>query len=260
MKTSEFLSWAESKWPASSAEEWDNPGLITGHPDDDHSRVLITVDITREVLDEAIAKDCSLIVAHHPLLLGGIESLREDSYKGSLLAKAIRSNVTMFSAHTNADIVSDGVSESLAKAFGLSELSAIGGGAVGHGRVGRIKPQTLGEFLELIRTQIPSTAKGISFIGDKEATIETVALVAGSGMGFAELVNADAFITSDIKHHPAVDFKQQSMLDGSHALIEISHYAAESVWLGSLAAQLSETGLRVITSTINTDPWDGVIR
>jgi putative NIF3 family GTP cyclohydrolase 1 type 2 len=78
-------------------------------------------------------------------------------------------------------------------------------------------------------------------------------------MSFVGQVQADVFITSDAKHHPALDFKEQAKIT-SGALIEISHYAAESIWLSGLSEQLSALGLEVVVSTINTDPWDGVFK
>ena len=260
MKTAEFLSWANKTWPESEAEDWDNPGLITGDLATEHSRVLLAVDITNDVLDEAIKNDCSLVVAHHPLLLGGVDSLREDLFKGQLLAKAIRNNLTLFAAHTNADIVSGGVSDSLAKKLGMRETHAIDGNSVGHGRVGRVRKQSLKDLTQKIIEEIPSTARGVSFIGDLEMQIESVALVAGSGMSFVDQVSADVFITSDVKHHSALDFKEQVSLGGPKALIDISHFAAESVWLEGLSMQITDIGLEAIVSEINTDPWDGVIR
>jgi dinuclear metal center YbgI/SA1388 family protein len=258
MKTSEFLSWAESVWPISASEDWDNPGLISGSLDSEHSKVLVTVDITNEVLQEALDSHCTLVIAHHPLLLGGIDSLRQDLYKGALLAKAIKNDVSLFAAHTNADVVSGGVSDSLAKKFGIENTTALDGNPEGHGRVGKITPQKLSKFLETIKKALPETARGISFIGNPEMQVQTVAVVAGSGMSFVNEVSADVFITSDIKHHPALDFKQQS--NSEKALVEISHYSAESIWLEGVSKQLLASGLEVVISKTNTDPWDGVFR
>ena len=259
MRTADFLDWAESVWPASSAEAWDNPGLISGSLEQSHSRALATIDITNDVLDEAINADCSLIIAHHPLLLGGIETLRQDTYKGKLLAKAIKNDIALFSAHTNADVAVDGVSDLLANKLGIENVMALDGTDVGHGRIGTIRPQSLLALLENIKAQIPKTAKGIAYIGDPGSTIETVALVAGSGIGFANEIKADVFITSDIKHHPALDLKEQAKIGGISALVDISHFAAESIWLEGLVRQLSTIGLEALVSKTNTDPWDGVL-
>jgi len=260
MKTTEFIAWASSAWPEGLAEEWDNPGLISGSLDAEHSKALVTVDITAEVIDEAINQGCSLIVAHHPLLLGGIDSLREDLYKGSILATAIKHDIVLFAAHTNADVVSGGVSDALAKALGIENPRALDGNTEGHGRVGNVSPRTLGQLLEDVRNAIAPTAKPIAYIGDLDMPVETVALVAGSGMSFSDVADADVFITSDIKHHPALDFKQQQLISGPRALIDISHYGAESIWLRTLAEQLENLGLDTSISKVNTDPWDGVIQ
>ena len=259
MRTAEFLLWAESRWPAELAETWDNPGLITGDLDQNHHRVLLSVDITFEVLEQAIAEKCSLIVAHHPLLLGGIETIREDLYKGKLLALAIRNDVSLFAAHTNADVVKNGVSEALAKAIGLKNLTALNGMETGHGRVGEIDKTTLSALVEHLGSVLPKTNRGISYIGNQDQSIEKVALVAGSGMGFADSVDADVFITSDVKHHPALDFKQQATIR-SQSLVEISHFAAESVWLEVAAEEIRGLGLEAIISSVNTDPWDGNLK
>ncbi len=259
MKTTEFITWASSAWPEALAEEWDNPGLISGSLDAEHSKALVTVDITAEVVDEAIKQGCSLIVAHHPLLLGGIDSLRQDDYKGSILATAIKHDIVLFAAHTNADVVSGGVSDALAKSLGIKNPRALDGNTEGHGRVGNVSPRTLGQLLEDVRNIISPTAKPIAFIGELDMPIETVALVAGSGMSFSDAADADVFITSDIKHHPALDFKQQQLISGPKALIDISHYGAESIWLRNLADQLENLGLDASISKVNTDPWDGVV-
>jgi dinuclear metal center YbgI/SA1388 family protein len=259
MKIVEFLRWAETIWPLDSAEEWDNPGLISGSTDAEVSKVLLTVDITEQVVQEAIDAGCDFIFAHHPLLLGGLDSLRQDNFKGRILALAITNQIGLFAAHTNADIVTNGVSDALAEKLGLTAAVALDGAEEGHGRMGRVRPQTLESLLATIKQEIPASAKGIAFIGALDMKVETVALVAGSGMGFAPLVSADVFITSDVKHHPALDFKEQAQMD-NRALVEISHYAAESIWLERLAEQLSKAGLQSVISKVNTDPWDGVVK
>ena len=259
MRTAEFLAWAESRWPSELAEAWDNPGLISGNLEKNHQRVMLSVDITLEVVEQAIAQECTLLVAHHPLLMGGIETLREDLYKGKLLTSAIKNDVSLFAAHTNADVVENGVSDSLAKAIGLRNVTALDGQKEGHGRVGEVDKTTLADFIQRLRALLPETTRGISYIGNLDQSIETVALVAGSGMSFVDSVSADVFVTSDVKHHPALDFKQQARIE-PRSLVEISHFAAESVWLEVAAEEIRALGLEAIISTVNTDAWDGNLK
>ena len=93
----------EKLWPLSGAEDWDTPGLVTGNPSQRVSRVLLTVDVTSEIITESIDGEFDLVLAHHPYLLRGVNSLAESFAKGATLSNAIRAGVSIFSAHTNAD-------------------------------------------------------------------------------------------------------------------------------------------------------------
>ena len=131
----DLLETLEQLWPISGADEWDAPGLVSGSLDSRISRILLTVDVTDEILDEALDGGFDLIIAHHPLLLRGIKTASEETSKGRILARAIRGNVAIFAAHTNADITARGVSAALASAFGLeNSLPLIPTGPnIGHG-------------------------------------------------------------------------------------------------------------------------------
>ena len=83
----------ESLWPVSGAEAWDAPGLIAGSSQDRISRVLLTVDVTSEVIEEAIDGGFDLVLAHHPFIMRGVTTVAESTSKGSVLTKAIRSGV-----------------------------------------------------------------------------------------------------------------------------------------------------------------------
>lgn len=107
--------------PLSLQESYDNAGLLCGNPNNSVSSILLTTDITEEVLDEAIAEGHNLIISHHPLMLQGIKNLRADSYVQRCLIKAIRNNLNLYSAHTNLDAVMQGVSGRMADKLQLTE-------------------------------------------------------------------------------------------------------------------------------------------
>ena len=121
---SQLLARFETLWPLTGAEEWDAPGLVSGEAKQRISRVLLTVDVTSEIVEEAIDGGFDLILAHHPFMLRGITSASEDTSKGSTLAKAIRANLAIYAAHTNADIVEAGVSDVLAMSLGVQNAKA----------------------------------------------------------------------------------------------------------------------------------------
>ncbi len=260
MTLSNLLASFEKLWPKESAEDWDRPGLMVGNPSQEINKVLLAVDVTSEVIDQAIQTGCQLLLTHHPMLLRGVHELGELTLKGNLVAKAIKSGLAIFSAHTNADIAQGGVSQSLAQALELRNLAPLDA-VSGHGIVGDVDEIKLIDYARKISRAIPATAQGIRVAGDSEKLISRVGLVAGAGDGFlnvASLAGIDLFITSDLRHHPAQDFIEQSKLTDGPALIDIAHWAAEWVWLDQAAAQLSgiHRDVEFIVSDLRTDPWD----
>ena len=260
MTLSNLLASFERLWPKDSAEDWDRPGLMVGNPSQEIKKVLLAVDVTSEVIDQAIQTGCHLLLTHHPMLLRGVHELGELTLKGNLVAKAIKSGLAIFSAHTNADIAQGGVSQSLAQALELRNLAPLDA-VSGHGIVGDIDEIKLIDYARKISRAIPATAQGIRVAGDSEKLISRVGLVAGAGdsfLGMASLAGIDLFITSDLRHHPAQDFIEQSKLTDGPALIDIAHWAAEWVWLDQAAAQLAgiHRDVEFIVSDLRTDPWD----
>lgn len=260
MTLSNLLASFEKLWPKESAEDWDRPGLMVGNPSQEINKVLLAVDVTSEVIDQAIQTGCQLLLTHHPMLLRGVHELGELTLKGNLVAKAIKSGLAIFSAHTNADIAQGGVSQSLAQALELRNLAPLDA-VSGHGIVGDVDEMKLIDYARKISRAIPATAQGIRVAGDSEKLISRVGLVAGAGdsfLGMASLAGIDLFITSDLRHHPAQDFIEQSKLTDGPALIDIAHWAAEWVWLDQAAAQLAgiHRDVEFIVSDLRTDPWD----
>lgn len=260
MTLSNLLASFEKLWPKESAKDWDRPGLMVGNPSQEINKVLLAVDVTSEVIDQAIQTGCQLLLTHHPMLLRGVHELGELTLKGNLVAKAIKSGLAIFSAHTNADIAQGGVSQSLAQALELRNLAPLDA-VSGHGIVGDVDEIKLIDYARKISRAIPATAQGIRVAGDSEKLISRVGLVAGAGdsfLGMASLAGIDLFITSDLRHHPAQDFIEQSKLTDGPALIDIAHWAAEWVWLDQAAAQLAgiHRDVEFIVSDLRTDPWD----
>jgi dinuclear metal center YbgI/SA1388 family protein len=260
---SQILEKFEGFWPEAHADDWDRVGLVTGSPNQGITKVLVAVDLTTSVIEEAKSLGAELILTHHPVLLKGVNYLGEDSLKGSLITKLIRSNIACFSAHTNADVQTDGASSQMARAFGLNNLRPLVPSAVGfgHGVIGELaSSKTLLEFSKVVETALPSTARGVAIAGDSNTPIKTVAICSGAGdafIGNAIASDADVFVTSDLRHHPVLDALQTPRGNRrALTLIDVSHYAAESLWIASAIARLKElSGLQAVPSTVITDPW-----
>ena len=133
-------------WPEDTAADWDRVGLTVGHELAPVKKIMLALDAVQSTVSEALETDVDLLLTHHPLLLRGITSVTENTAKGALLAQMIRGNCALISAHTNADQPEDGVSDVLAKRFGMNEIRPIVAGPVegiGMGRVGNLPSQYL---------------------------------------------------------------------------------------------------------------------
>lgn len=255
----------ERRYPPAWAEQWDRVGLVVGEPDATVRRLLCVVDCVPETVAEALDVGADMIVAHHPLLLRGVSSVAATTYKGRIIHQLIKHDIALHVAHTNADVANPGVSDALAARLGLRELrplrpapagSPAAGDGRGIGRVGQLpNPLTLAELTAYAARVLPPTAWGVRAAGDPERVIRTVAVSGGSGDSFltdAAEAGADAYLTADLRHHPA----SEHISEGGPALIDAAHWATERPWLDDLAAYLGETlGLATIVSDLVTDPW-----
>ena len=251
----------EELWPISLSEEWDRPGLTFGSKSADISKVLLSVDVTTSVLNEAIAQKAQLILAHHPVMLRGVTALGEDSIKGNLATLAIKHDIAVFTAHTNADRAEVGTASALANLLEVDALATLDQ-VSGHGFVANLPvPETLLSFSTRLAKLLPSVAAGLKVAGDPELEVKRIAFAPGAGDSFltaALASGADVFITSDLRHHPAQDFLENNEVGRSVALIDISHWAAESLWLPLAQKELMNRHPQVefIVSDVRTDPWD----
>jgi len=259
----------ETLWPLSGAEPWDAPGLLAGDPSATVERVHLAVDAVLDTVDEAIDAKADLLLVHHPLLLRGVTTVAEDRYKGAALSRLIRAGVALVAAHTNADVVETGTSAVIASRLGLVDVTPIVPSrdvpTRGIGRSGALaSPLTLGKLAALLGEILPPTAGGIRVSGDFDQVVTTVALCGGAGdslLSETAVQDADVYVTSDLRHHPASEARENARVGAGPALIDVSHWASEWLWLDTAAEELRKAlpALTVTVSDLRTDPWDFVV-
>ncbi|MDB1087797.1 Nif3-like dinuclear metal center hexameric protein [Streptomyces sp. ACA25] len=264
---SDVLTALDTLWPPERAEDWDAVGTVCGDPSDHVDRVLIAVDPVQEIADEAVELGAQLLLTHHPLYLRGTTTVAADTFKGRVVHTLIRNGIALQVAHTNADRADPGVSDALAGALGLRITGPLvpdpddPAGRRGLGRICELdQPLTVAEFAAYAAARLPATAQGVRAAGDPDRPVRTVAVCGGSGDSLFPAVRAagvDAYLTADLRHHPASEAREQSPL----ALVDAAHWATEWPWCEQAATQLDALSdrhgwdLRVHVSHRVTDPW-----
>src|ERR1700743_2369960 len=119
MKLSHLTDYLESLAPLAYQEDYDNSGLIVGQPDNEIYQVLISLDCTEAVVDEAIANNCQVIVSHHPIVFKGLKKFNGKTYVERVVEKAIRHNISIYAIHTNLDNIHTGVNAKICETLGL---------------------------------------------------------------------------------------------------------------------------------------------
>jgi len=125
MKIREISQVLEQYSPLELKEEYDNVGLLIGDPDKEVAGVLITLDITEEVLDEAIQNNCNLVISHHPLIFKGLKRLIGEGFVQRLTVKAIQNQIAIYAMHTNLDNSSNGLNSWVCKELGINNCKII---------------------------------------------------------------------------------------------------------------------------------------
>lgn len=242
--------------PLKLQESYDNAGLQVGNPRGEVQAVMLCLDVTDEVLKEAIRRKCDMIVSHHPLIFRGLKNLTGADETQRIVIEALENGLSIYSAHTNLDSTWNGVSHEMAHQLGVSDIEVLcpieGNPRAGLGVVGNIPPTPKLELLRRIKEKFNVESLRYSS-QSKQIVVKRVALCGGSGaslIGKAIEAGADLYVTGDIKYH---DFATH----GSEIIIaDIGHYESElcSMQIFSRIIREEYPGLVVYFSEDQTDP------
>ena len=240
--------------PPELAEHWDNPGLLVDCGGDVR-RVLVTLDITPEVVAEAAAKQCTVIVAHHPVIFDPLKKLGPQDVPFQL----VRAGVSAICMHTNLDAAAGGVNEVLAGIFGMQDPEPF---AEGCGRVGAIEEIAVPELARKAKQELAARcnqskngpAVQVKFV-DAGKPVKRLAVISGAGGSlFADAIamGADCLLTGEANHHHAIDAKRLGL-----SLIAAGHYATEFPVTAAVAEKLRRAfpELEVLVSEDARDPY-----
>ena len=211
--------------PREGAAEWDNVGLLVGDPARSVSKILVALDITQAVAEEAVALGCDAIVAHHPVMNCRwlpVQTLRQDDPQGRLLRLLVTTDMAAVCMHTNLDTAVGGVNDALAEALELIDPGPLC--ADGLGRVGSLKePMELGDFAAFVREKLGCSALRYADAGRKVYRVAVGGGACGDLEQAAIAAGCDTFVTSDIKYHQFLDAPGHGI-----NLIDAGHFPTEN--------------------------------
>ena len=243
--------------PLSLQESYDNAGLILGNRDQEVTGILIALDATLDIIDEAVNLGCNLIVTHHPFIFKGLMTITGKNHTENCLIKAIRNDIAIYAGHTNVDSVRGGVNERMADKLGLTDTSILVPISqkdcdCGLGMIGTL-PVSLSEteFLQLIKSTFK--CERIRFSALRGKNIQRVALCGGSGSEFLENAldsGADAYLTGEAKYHEFFNHASEILL------VDAGHYETEQftkdIFFEILSENFSTFAVRI--SVVETNP------
>lgn len=230
--------------PFELQEDYDNAGIIVGDPEMEVTGVMMCLDSTEAIIDEAIQRNCNVIIAHHPIIFSGLKQLVGANYVQRTVMKAIRNDIAILAIHTNLDnVLANGVNEMIAKKLGLSDLSILApkqqdviDDVAGAGLVGYYDDHMSAvNFLDLLKEKMQlDVVKHTALCYDE---VKKIAICGGSG-GFllehAKSAGAHVFVTSDYKYHEYFD------ADNDIIIADIGHYESEQYTIELLYKLIKE--------------------
>ncbi|MDR2854428.1 MAG: Nif3-like dinuclear metal center hexameric protein [Prevotellaceae bacterium] len=228
IKVADICQLIDDFAPPALQENYDNAGLLIGSPEMTVSGALICIDVTKEVVNEAITKNCNLIIAHHPLIFKGLKKINGSDDTQRAVIEAIKKDIAIYAAHTNIDSVIGGVSGRMAEKLHLKNIEILQqrepeDNTVGFGVVGDLEnPAEATFFLEQIKSIF--NVQCVRHTALLQQLIKRVAVCGGAGsflIDAAKKAKADIFITGDVKYH---DF---FLADNQLIIADIGHYESE---------------------------------
>lgn len=227
MKLKNLTDYLDQKLEKHTGQNWDNNGLLVGDQNNDITKVLLALELTDKVLEEAVELKIDLIIVHHPVIFSGLKKVINEG-NSKLVYQLIANNVALYAAHTNFDALQGGLNDYIAQLLQGSNLQIIQAKDEEYGllRVFDIKPITLEELAQILKQKLEIST--LRYIGNSEDIISKVGVVTGSGSEYVELgsVNgAQAFITGDIKYHQAQEFKEKGL-----NVIDAGHFETEQTF------------------------------
>ena len=232
MKISEIYEFLDNLSPFELQESWDNSGLLIGDFSQDIKKIVLSIDVDEALIDSM--EDNTLIITHHPLIFGGLRQLEFNKYPANLIQKMIQKNISNIAMHTNFDQTH--LNEYVATEILGYRISQ---------KDGFVAYLDVNEDFDKFATKVAAAFKLPHAKCVKSSDfVKRVALTTGSGCSLIKSIDADCFLTGDVKYHDAMEAKSINL-----SLIDIGHFESEHFFAEILLKHLKILGLEAIIAS-----------
>ena len=231
MKIEKLANLIEEFAPLSLQEDWDNSGFQI-KAKSEVNRVLIALELTSAVIDEAIENGCDMILTHHRLFFEEVKMIDYGTVKGGFINRLIDEDISVYSSHTPFDICDGGNNDYIGKLINARDVMLIPGDEDRICRMSWVEPTKMSDFIELLADKFMIDKKYFNFSGDINAAVNKVGWCSGAGAEFVNLAKAagcDTFITGDLKYHQAIEAKEIGI-----NVIDCGHYGTEHIFIENM--------------------------
>ena len=257
IKVNNIINEMELLAPTYLKEDFDNVGLMVGDKNKEVKKVLLALDCTLKVIEEAKKENVELIITHHPLIFKRPSSITTDTLQGKKIIELIKNDISLYSSHTNLDSVENGLNDTIVSILGFDNSKILEKNKrddkAGLGRIVSLNESIqLEDLISKIKKSL--NINNLRVVKGKDK-VNKIAIINGSGQDFigkAVALGADFIITGDTTYHFASDYKEMEI-----SILDVGHFASEQITFFNVMENLKEKfkDVEFITSTVEEDPF-----
>lgn len=236
----DIMKTIENTYPKHAAMDWDNVGLLVGRVEKNVQKIYVALDLSDEVIADAILQEADLIITHHPLIFVPQKQITDEEMIGRRVMTLLQHDISYYAMHTNYDVLR--MAQLASDVLELRETEILevtdSNKQIGLGRVGQFSQKmSVRECAELVKARFGLEA--VKIYGNLDAMIQRVAISPGSGKHMSQLAcekNAEVFITAEIDHHEGIDANAEGLI-----IMDAGHYGLEHIFIRDVATFLQQT-------------------
>lgn len=259
MNINDFIAKVEQIAPLDLQEEWDNSGWQIKLTDSEISKVTVALEVSSEVVREAISQKTDLLLVHHPLIFGKIARVDNNNITGKLIIELIKHGISVYSTHTPFDKCAGGNNDYLGKVLGLEEVQLMECDFTGLCRVGRVSGEGMkaADFIDNAAAALKVDKKFFSYSGSLDAVIKKCGWCTGAGAEFLKAAKAsgcDLFITGDLKYHAAQEAREIGI-----NVLDCGHFGTEQIFCENMLGLLDNLPeVDIIQCGVDLNPFTAI--